>query len=175
MVSVTPKELNSLTKKVISQLQIDERIIALPDTHDGVRFTNMNKYSGDLIRENFRYWATKVAKLNADELSYLLRNKCPSTLGRFYCDFLGDSSQLIMSAKLSRWEASMCLSASAAAQRYAPEITDTYTTLLQSDSSTKQEIIYELFGSGHIDASIHSDYGIDARMIKIECKEVSKK
>ena len=165
---ITPGELNRLTKKTIAELHIDERVIVLPDNNDGTRSTNLNKYSGDLIRENFRYWAIKAAKLNADESSYLLRNKCPSTLGRFYCDFLSDASQLIMSAKLSRWESMIGSCGGYSAYRYSPVYTDVYLKKIQPSDQSRQEVLYEITGSGKIEAVFESDFGVEAEIIKID-------
>lgn len=92
---------------MITGIGINERKVILPDADVGYRETDLNKYQGDIIRENFRYWAVQSGRLNADELSYLLRTKANTTLGCFYCDFLNEASQLIMHMKLSRWESSV--------------------------------------------------------------------
>lgn len=168
---VIPSELNRLTKQVIAELHIDERIIDLPDGNDGKRSTNLNKYAGDLIRENFRYWATKTAKMNADELSYLLRNKCPSTLGRFYCDFLNDASQLIMATKLSRWEASIGAFCRSVGRRHAPVFTDAYHMVVGPNDWERQEVLCEVSGTGEMDAFFESQFGVEVEIIKFDQQE----
>lgn len=104
---ITPKMLNQFSREVIQAIGIDERIISLPYHDFQERQTNLNKYNGDIFRENFRFWATEFGKLNSDELSYLLRNKPSSTLGCYYCDFQNDASQLILHIKLNRIEAAV--------------------------------------------------------------------
>ena len=168
---VIPSELNKLTKNAIAQLRIDERIIDLPDGEDGKRSTNLNKYAGDLIRENFRYWATKSAKMNADELSYLLRSKCPSTLGRFYCDFLGDASQLIMATKLSRWESSISACGRSAGRRYAPVCADTYSKVIQPNPWERQEVVCEVTGSGEMEVLFESEFGVAVEVTQFDQQE----
>lgn len=104
---ITPKILNQFTRETILSLGINERIISLPHHDHQDRSTNLNKYNGDIVRENFRFWATEAGKFNADELAYLLRNKPASTLGCYYCDFLNEASQLILHVKLNRIEAAI--------------------------------------------------------------------
>ena len=105
--NTTPKALNELTKTMITTIGISERKVLLPDPNLGHRETDLNKYQGDFVRENFRFWTVNSGKMNADELAYLLRNKPCTTLGTFYCDFLNDASQLILQIKLNRMETAL--------------------------------------------------------------------
>lgn len=105
--TITPQLINMCAKEMITSIGISEHKVILPGADDEFRETDLNKYYGDFIRENFRYWSVKSSKLTADELAYLLRIKSPTTLGRFYCDFLNEASQLILYLKLCRWESDL--------------------------------------------------------------------
>jgi hypothetical protein len=109
--------------------------------------------------------------MNADELSYLLRSKCPSTLGRFYCDFLGDASQLIMATKLSRWESSISACGRSAGRRYTPVCADTYSKVIQPNPWERQEVVCEVTGSGEMEVLFESEFGVAVEVTQFDKQE----
>jgi hypothetical protein len=100
-----PKNLEAISKEILMRIGVPEHIIAVPDNDNGTKETNLNHYSGDLFRENFRYWSLSYSKLSEDEVSYLLGNKRKTTFGRYYCDYLNDASQFVLRTKLQRLSA----------------------------------------------------------------------
>ena len=100
--ALTPQELSSLCREVISALNIDPLIISIPTINGGRKETNLNVYGGDFFRENFRYWS-RFMGLSGDELAYVMGNKPETTLGRHYVDFSNDASQDIIAKKINRW------------------------------------------------------------------------
>lgn len=59
-------------------------------------------YAGNILRENWRFMASKFAKFNIDEIAYVLGNVPSTTAGRYYIDFQNDASQLALYAKMCR-------------------------------------------------------------------------
>jgi len=102
---LAPRELDVLTKDLIRMLGIPDVAVSIPDLDGGFKDTNLSKYQGDLLRENFRYWALTKAKLLDDEIQYLLGNRRSTTFGIFYCDYLCDASQYLLYSKLRRMDA----------------------------------------------------------------------
>ena len=100
-----PRELDKLCKELIKCLQLPDNIIAIPDNADGTKETNLNKYGGDFLRENFRFWTLSFAGMTNDETAYLIGNTPETTFGRYYCDYLNDASQYLMYVKLRRIDA----------------------------------------------------------------------
>lgn len=162
---ITPFQLNTLTKSILKELNIEERSINLAYGDNDFRKTNLNKYAGDFIRENFRYWATKAAQLHPDELSYLLRNRAPSTLGRYYCDFLNDTSQAVIAAKLSRLECIFTQSVPPVAHRRIKTNVHQYTSQVQPQNGYRQKISLEIKGTSPIEFSVYSPLGIHSNAL----------
>ena len=79
--------------------------ISIPDDKDGFSECILTKYGGDIIRENFRYWASKAAGFSEDEVNACLGVAKSTTLGRFYIDFNNDQTVLYMHVKQCRLEA----------------------------------------------------------------------
>lgn len=100
---ISPYALTKLCKDVIKQIGINDDIIELPDIDNGISETNLNRYSGDIFRENFRYWAFKMGRMTADEVAYLLGNKGVTTFGRHYCDYKHPNNLLSLHQKLNRF------------------------------------------------------------------------
>lgn len=100
-----PRKLAEISKEIVAEAGINDRIIEVPDIENGTKETNLNRYGGDFFRENFRHWALNFAKLTPDEIQYLLGNKPATTFGIFYCDYLNEASQLMMHVKLQRLDA----------------------------------------------------------------------
>ena len=107
--ALTPQELSSLCREVISALNIDPLIISIPTINGGRKETNLNAYGGDFFRENFRHWS-RFMGLSGDELAYVMGNKAETTLGRHYVDFSHDASQDVIATKINRWHSMLVYS-----------------------------------------------------------------
>lgn len=167
---ITPKHLNELTREVIHSIGIDERIIYLPHHNGQERETDLNKYSGDIIRENFRYWATETGNFNADELSYLLRNKPHSTLGCYYCDFLNEASQLILYVKLNRMEAAIANNPSVLTQKLPSSSVSSYKYDPTINANARKTLLAEIYAETEVDVEvdISSPFGVSYTITTVE-------
>jgi len=102
-----PKNLEILSRELLASIGIQEHIIIVPDNDKGTKETNLNHYGGDFFRENFRYWIMSYSKMTEDESAYLLGNKRITTFGRYYCDYINDTSKLVLRTKLQRLSSMM--------------------------------------------------------------------
>lgn len=93
-----PTILNKAVRKAINHLKIKGNIMSIDEDTS----TDFSKYMGDFLRENFRYNAHVIGRMNADEVAYFLANKPETTFACSYCDYSRDSSQLILQTKLRR-------------------------------------------------------------------------
>jgi hypothetical protein len=170
---ITPQNLNALVKEVISSVGIDPRIVTLPDLDGGFRETDLNKYHGDFLRENFRYWASQACKLNADELDYLLRRKASTTLGRYYCDFLNEASQLIIQTKLNRWEATLIAETLVTPKKYHRILDANCNFRIEASSCCRKSALIELTTTGRSKISLRfrSPCGYSYEVMPDEDKE----
>lgn len=158
---VKPSLLNQLTREAILSLGLDERVISLPRQGDMQHETDLNKYHGDIIRQNFRFWATEAAKLNTDELSYLLRNKPSTTLGCYYCDFLNEASQLMLQVKLNRIDA-ILHNCPSKAKKHTLHVSTNCIFKTEAEEGVKKRILLEISSKSetNIELSINSQYGV---------------
>lgn len=82
--SITPRDLEIRCKSILQQLHLPDKLIEIPTKDNGSIETNLNRYSGNFFRENFRFWVSTYAKLSGDEVQYLLGNRPDTTFGQFY-------------------------------------------------------------------------------------------
>ena len=159
--NITPKVLNELTRTMITAIGISAHKVLLPDPNLGHRETDLNKYHGDFVRKNFRFWAIHSGKMNADELAYLLRNKPHTTLGTFYCDFLNDASQLILQVKLNRMETALYDRENQKPQVYHT-IAQQYYREFSANTSSGKIITVEITAPSYTEGSIRisTPYGL---------------
>ena len=101
-VMLAPKELERVSREILSAARLDAHMVTIPDYQKGSKETNLSHYQGDFFRENFKYWAQELCKFTTDELAYHVGNIPATTFGKFYCDFLNDVSQLTLYVKLQR-------------------------------------------------------------------------
>jgi hypothetical protein len=99
-----PRELESLCRQLIIELQLPDWIVSIPDQGEGTKETNLNTYGGDFFRENFRFWTLSFVGMTNDETAYLIGNTPETTFGRYYCDYLNDASQYLLYMKLRRMD-----------------------------------------------------------------------
>lgn len=100
-----PQMLAKKCREIVASVGIDDHVVELPDAEGGWKETDLNRYGGDIFRENFRHWAVAEAKMIPDEVLYCLGNKPATTFGTFYCDFLNEGSQYKLFCKLLRLDA----------------------------------------------------------------------
>ena len=170
--AITPKVLNTLVKEMISAVGIDPRIVTLPDQDGNFRETDLNKYHGDFLRENFRHWAGQFCNLNADEMDYLLRRKATTTLGHYYCDFLNEASQLIIQVKLNRLE-SITNPKTTAFKKHYLVLDATHICNIAANPSARTSASIELTTSGNSNIALHfeSPYGYSYEVTPIISEE----
>ena len=97
-----PSAVYQKCREAIEKANIPQHIIVLPD--EGCEMeTDINSYSGDIFRSNFRDKALNAALLEIDELHYYLGITKPDTYSKHYCDYTNEYVQLIISNKLNRW------------------------------------------------------------------------
>ena len=170
--TVTPQTLNRLTKEMITDIGISERKVVLPSEDDDFRETDLNKYHGDLMRENFRYWSAKSGLLNSDELAYLMRNKPTTTLGCFYCDFLNEASQLILYLKLCRWESLLAEHVSCPPRVSIASVDSQFEAEVTASISCRKSVILEINSQASAEGTVQIDspFGVtyNAMMYKKE-------
>ena len=170
--AITPSHLNQLTREMIQSIGVDEKKVSLPYRDGEMRETDLNKYNGDIIRQNFRYWASEEGKFNDDELAYLLRNKPASTLGSYYCDFLNPTSQLILQVKLNRIDAAIH-SNSAKSRKYAPCVSSNYHFETQFNDAFKKRVVLEIEADNdaNVEVTVNSLYGTSHDISFLETEE----
>lgn len=169
--TINPSQLNLLTRNTLQELNIEERIIHLAYGDNEFRKINLNKYAGDFIRENFRYWATKSAQLLPDELSFLLRNRAPSTLGRFYCDFLNEASQAILSAKLSRLECLFMQTSPPQARRTTAPRVYSHTSKITPKNGYRQKVSLEITNAAAVELQLYCPMGLRSDVCSLDEKD----
>ena len=122
---------------------------------------------GDFVRENFRYWATRAAKLLPAELSFLLRNRVDSTCGRYYCDFQNEASLAIMATKLSRLECLFMQGEPPVARRETRENICQFNREVHPGNGYRQKVSIEIRGDSKVEVTAHSPRGIQSTITNL--------
>lgn len=104
---LTPRELNKHCRDLLKELGIEDDVIMVPDEKRGTVETNLAKYYGDLLRENFRFRAAEKCGMTTGEIAYLLGVQATVTHERFYCDYSNTYKMLQMQRKLQRDQESL--------------------------------------------------------------------
>lgn len=86
------------------KLGIPDIQIRIPKGDSGFSEVILTKYYGDLLQENFKYWAMKMAGFSEDEICFMVGTNKVTTFGKYYMDFNSDQSLLYTHAKLNRLE-----------------------------------------------------------------------
>lgn len=166
-VDITPAMLNGCVKEILKELNIEDHMIDLAYGENEFRKTNLNKYMGDLMRENFRYWATKEAKLHIDELEYLLRNRVTSTCGRFYSDLEEGASLAIIAAKLDRMECLFAQNTHPRAYRKRKNQITQYSDTVCHQNGYRQNVRIEIENSEAVEFYAYSPRGIVCQLTEL--------
>lgn len=100
---IAPRDITGFENYTIaSVLKIEERLIHIPSFGGGTKENDISKYCGDILRENFRRYASTVGGFSDDEIAYFFGNKPVTTLGMSYRDFRYVGSLLELNVKLNR-------------------------------------------------------------------------
>ncbi len=67
--------------------------------------TNLASYSGDMAKENAKYWFKRACSLVPDEIRYLMGGVCQTTFYHNYCDLMNPASLYKLHLKLARLDA----------------------------------------------------------------------
>lgn len=86
------------------KLGIPDIQIRIPKGDSGFSEVILTKYYGDLLQENFKYWAMKTAGFSEDEICFMVGTNKVTTFGKYYMDFNSEQSLLYTHAKLNRLE-----------------------------------------------------------------------
>lgn len=119
---VTPSNLNELCRKVLRKY-LKKNEIDLSSSDQEERIIDLNGYSGDNFKSNYRHWALEECAFEECETDYLLGNVPDMTFARNYCDFGNPASQMILKLKQER------------IARLVQKQTDTYVVFRQLDGS----------------------------------------
>ena len=166
-----PRKLEQLCKSMVASVGIEDHIIQVPTTEGGTKETNLNRYGGDFLRENFRHWALEAAKLELDEVQFILGNKPATTFGRYYCDYLNDASQLMMFVKLQRWDVilrcPLALIGKAYAKRSCSRIEEKICLEGQNPLHLHIELIIRR-GCGTINIKLRDEFGLKVFSVPVD-------
>lgn len=166
-VDITPADLNESTKVILRELNVRDRTVDLAYGENEFRKTNLNKYMGDLMRENFRYWAMKGAKLHPDELAYLLRNRVATTCGRFYCNLQDEASLAILAAKLTRVECMLMQSAPPTAYRKKRSQVYQHTDNCLPKNGYRLKVAVEIDSAEAVELCAYSPRGVNCETTEL--------
>ena len=162
-VMLAPRELERISREILSAAKLDAHMVTIPDHQKGSKETNLAHYQGDFFRENFKYWAQELCKFTPDELAYHVGNAPVTTFGKFYCDFLNDISQLTLYVKLQRLDAILACKEETVAVRKTCEGCSEFThTFLVRGSRPAQIHIY-LSTEGHggtVQVDVENRFGV---------------
>ena len=102
---VSAKMISKTFLKYFEKLGIDEIQIKVPKGNSvGFSEVLLTRSFGDLLRENLRYWALKIAGFSVDEVCALFGTSRITTAGKYYIDYNNEQSLLYLYAKLNRIE-----------------------------------------------------------------------
>lgn len=100
---LAPRKISEFEASVISNvLDINELLVYVPDSRRGTKETDLSVYKGNILRENFRFYASDIGKFDEDEIAYFLGNVPVSTAGLHYIDYRSESMLLRLNVKLDR-------------------------------------------------------------------------
>jgi len=68
---------------------------------------DLSEYGGSFLTENFRFAASDMAGLQADEIAFILGNTPQTTFGIHYCDYNNPAAQYMERIKLNRIDAQL--------------------------------------------------------------------
>lgn len=100
---LAPRKISEFEASVISSvLDIPELLVYVPDSRRGTKETDLSVYKGNLLRENFRFYASDIGNFDEDETAYFLGTMPISTAGLHYIDFRSEAMLLRLNVKLNR-------------------------------------------------------------------------
>lgn len=100
---LTPRQMRDYYNKIIKKMDMPERYLSLADGENEPELTDVNRYGGDFLAANFNFHAFYDAKMEPEEIDFLVGRKPGTTEAQFYCDYNNIFMQLILRVKLDRW------------------------------------------------------------------------
>jgi hypothetical protein len=130
---LTPRQMQDYYKKIIKKMDMPERYLSLADSESEPELTDINRYGGDFLAANFNFHAYYSAKMEPEEIDFLVGRKPGTTEAQYYCDYNNPFNQLAMRVKLDRWSALQTDSQLNQRMQYAD--IDSENIVLQSEGS----------------------------------------
>lgn len=98
-----PQKVSAFINEIMKRnMGIKEDLVSIPTEDNGTKDTDLSVYSGNFLRENFRFHAETKCSLTEDELCYILGNDRATTMGCHYIDFENQEVLLSLKIKLDR-------------------------------------------------------------------------
>ena len=69
---ISPSKISYTSRRLINKLDIEEDLLMLPDNRHGIKKTDLNSYSGDILRNTFRHYLVRETPLISSEIRYIL-------------------------------------------------------------------------------------------------------
>lgn len=149
-----PKEVSAFISDIIKRkMGIKEDLVSIPTEDNGTKDTDLSVYSGNFLRENFRFHGETKCSLTEDELCYLLGNDRATTMGCHYIDFENQEVLLALKIKLDRLASFVEGSGEIAANR----------SYFKSYRPTAVEYVFESDGK-NLDIKADSNHGVVLRV-----------
>lgn len=130
---LTPRQMRDYYNKIIKKMDMPEHYLSLADGENEPELTDVNRYGSDFLAANFDFHAYYSAKMEPEEIDFLVGRKPGTTEAQFYCDYNNPFNQLAMRVKLDRWSAVQTDSQPNQRMQYAD--IDSENVTLQSEGS----------------------------------------
>ena len=151
-----PDAINRTFKELMKEMDL-ERVAEQSIQEEAVDFSD---YRGSFLIENFRFVASDIAGLQADEIAYLLGNTPVTTFGTYYCDYKNPASQYMLQTKLNRISALLLNNQSFSTPRPIELLNE--RTFEQTDSTYPLQLNFRVENNTDedCDVEIESEYGV---------------
>lgn len=97
----TPAEIKLAKEQMETAAGIEPMEVSISKI--GAKVTDLNEYSGDRFRSNFRYRALQTCNMSGAEANYIYGVSLPTTFSKHYCDYTSEFAQVMLCRKLERW------------------------------------------------------------------------
>ena len=149
-----PQKVSAFINEIMKRnMGIKEDLVSIPTEDNGTKDTDLSVYSGNFLRENFRFHAETKCSLTEDELCYILGNDRATTMGCHYIDFENQEVLLSLKIKLDRLASFVEGSGELAANR----------GYFKSSRPTAVEYVFESNGK-NLDIKAESKHGVVLRV-----------
>lgn len=101
---VLTRTLNAFVRQMLSTLEIPSHLLSVPKPDGTFDTTDINKKQRNFLRSNFEHNMIIYAKMNADEIAYMLGRTPVSVLAMHYISRKHSFSQKGLFLKMRKWE-----------------------------------------------------------------------